>query len=497
MYSESISLTHHRITVLLIDDQSIIGQAIQHILLSETDIGFYYCQDPTLAIQQANQIQPTVILQDLVMPEIDGLSLVRYIRANPTTAHVPLIVLSSKEEADIKAQAFALGANDYMVKLPDKLEVIARIRYHSTAYINFLERNEAIKELEKANRLIRSTFGRYLSDDIVDTILESPGGMNLGGEKRVVTVMMTDLRGFTAITERLPAESVVAIINNYLEVMTEIILRYQGTIDEFIGDAILAIFGAPIKREDDAQRAVACALEMQLAMSEVNERNKAAGYSEVEMGIGINTGELVVGNVGSNKRTKYGVVGRNVNLASRIESYTVGGQILISKSTEQACDNMLHISKNIEVIPKGMQSPITVSEVVGMNGHFNIHLPERQVPHWQPLEPTLQVTFYILEGKYNSDEGYAGKIVRLAERIAVLRSQRKCRNLTNIKLTLFDVQGTKISSEIYAKVTEIISAKSEKIEAEFKITFTSVPPKAKQFLSSLLTDASCDTIAHA
>lgn len=497
MYSDTISLTQHRITVLLIDDQSIIGQAVQHMLLSEADVDFYYCQDPTLAIQQANQIQPTVILQDLIMPEIEGLSLVRYIRANPATAHVPLIVLSSKEEADIKAQAFALGANDYMVKLPDKLEVIARIRYHSTAYINFLERNEAIKELEKANRLIRSTFGRYLSDDIVDTILESPDGMKLGGEKRVVTVMMTDLRGFTAISERLPAESVVAIINNYLEVMTEIILRYQGTIDEFIGDAILAIFGAPIEREDDAQRAVACALEMQLAMTQVNERNRAAGYSEVEMGIGINTGELVVGNVGSSKRTKYGVVGRNVNLASRIESYTVGGQILISNSTEQACGNILHISEHIEVIPKGMQTPIIVSEVIGIDGTFNIHLPARETLHWQTLAPSLPVTFYILEGKYSSDEGYTGEIVQLAKRVAIMHSQHKCRHLSNIKLTLFDLQGANISSEVYAKVTEVITEENAQLNAEVKITFTSVPPKTKQFLASLLTDASCETIAHA
>lgn len=126
--------------------------------------------------------------------------------------------------------------------------------------------------------------------------------------------MMTDLRGFTAIGEQLPAEDVVGMININLEVMTGIIFKYQGTIDEFIGDAILVIFGAPVLRDDDALRAVACALDMQLAMHEVNERNKAAGYPEVAMGIGINTGSAVVGNIGSRKRVKYGVVGSSVNL---------------------------------------------------------------------------------------------------------------------------------------------------------------------------------------
>ena len=116
------------------------------------------------------------------MPEIDGLTLVRYYRANPATREVPLIVLSSKEDALTKAEAFALGANDYMVKLPDRLEILARIRYHSRGYINLLERNEAQAQLEKANRLIRKTFGQYLSDDIVNAILESPEGAALGGE---------------------------------------------------------------------------------------------------------------------------------------------------------------------------------------------------------------------------------------------------------------------------------------------------------------------------
>ena len=195
-----------------------------------------------------------------------------------------MIVLSSKEDALTKAEAFALGANDYMVKLPDRLEILARIRYHSRGYINLLERNEAQAQLEKANRLIRKTFGQYLSDDIVDAILESPEGAALGGEKRFVTIMMTDLRGFTAIGERLPAEDVVGIINIYLETMTEIVLKYQGTIDEFIGDAIFVIFGAPILRDNDAKRAVACAIEMQLAMAQVKQPVPGKGVSRGSSG---------------------------------------------------------------------------------------------------------------------------------------------------------------------------------------------------------------------
>lgn len=142
-------MTDFPITVLLVDDQKIIGAAVQEMLGGEADIELHFCQDPSRAIDVANVVQPTVILQDLVMPDVDGLTLVKFFRANPATKDTPMIVLSSKEEPVIKAEAFALGANDYVVKLPDKLELIARIRYHSRGYISLLQRNEAYAALEK------------------------------------------------------------------------------------------------------------------------------------------------------------------------------------------------------------------------------------------------------------------------------------------------------------------------------------------------------------
>jgi len=145
-------MTQDPITVLLIDDQPMIGEAVRRMLSAEKDITFHYCSDPTQAFQVARTCQPTVILQDLVMPEMDGLVLVRFLRAdNAPTKYVPLIVLSSKEEPIIKAKAFELGANDYIVKLPDKAELIARIRYHSKAYVNLLKRQEAEAILQAEN----------------------------------------------------------------------------------------------------------------------------------------------------------------------------------------------------------------------------------------------------------------------------------------------------------------------------------------------------------
>jgi phosphoserine phosphatase RsbU/P len=148
------SLSRHDITVLLVDDQPIVGETVRRMLAPEEDIIFHYCQDPTEAIKIAAQVSPTVILQDLVMPEIDGLTLVKFFRAHKMLKDVPLIVLSSKEEAVTKADAFAVGANDYLVKLPDRIELIARIRYHSKGYIALLQRNEAYEALFRSQQVL-------------------------------------------------------------------------------------------------------------------------------------------------------------------------------------------------------------------------------------------------------------------------------------------------------------------------------------------------------
>lgn len=150
------------IKVLLVDDQPMIAEAVRRCLQDQPDIEFHYCQDPSRAIKMADEIEPTCILQDLVLPEIDGLMMVRFFRANPKTRQTPIIVLSTKEEAEVKSQAFTMGANDYLVKLPDTVELIARIRYHSKSYISLKERDEAFRalkesqeKLEAANRKLK------------------------------------------------------------------------------------------------------------------------------------------------------------------------------------------------------------------------------------------------------------------------------------------------------------------------------------------------------
>jgi len=166
---EIIPLEKRRINVLLIDDQQIVGEAVRRILLTEPDIDFHFCSDPHNAITQAEEFSPTVILQDLIMPGVDGLDLVKEFRQNTTTCNIPLIVLSSEEDAKIKADAFALGANDYLIKLPAREELIARIRYHSRGYIHMLERNDAFEAILQAQQKLAEELAE--AADYVQSLL--------------------------------------------------------------------------------------------------------------------------------------------------------------------------------------------------------------------------------------------------------------------------------------------------------------------------------------
>ncbi len=162
--------------VLLVDDQQIVGEAVKRMLAEYSDVEFHFCSNPFESIEMAFHVKPTVILQDLVMPEIDGLSVVKFFRANSVTRNTPIIVLSSTEEPIVKAKAFSIGANDYLVKLPDQLELLARIRYHSQAYRTLLERNEAFAALEKSQKRMAEemeTGAKYV-ESLIPAPIDSP-----------------------------------------------------------------------------------------------------------------------------------------------------------------------------------------------------------------------------------------------------------------------------------------------------------------------------------
>jgi adenylate cyclase len=335
------------------------------------------------------------------------------------------------------------------------------------------------KELEKSLELLKTMFGRYLSTEVMASLIENPSALELGGEKRRVTIMMTDLRGFTALSERLEPEQVVQLLNSYFEVMVEVVLEFHGTINEIIGDALLVIFGAPQEMPDRAQRAIACAIKMQNAMAKVNEQNREQGLPELEMGIGLNETEVIVGNIGSSKRSKYAVVGSGVNMTSRIESYSVGGQVLVSESVLYEAGKVLRIDAQREVLPKGAETPLKIYEVGGISGPYNLVL-EGEDPALVTLIRQIPLKYTVLEGKTVGKKELEGFVTRLSKKCAEIVLDGPVEILTNLKMNLSAVDENLVIKDFYGKVIEN-SGQKEQVQL---VRFTSVPSEVDAYFQA-------------
>ncbi len=293
----------------------------------------------------------------------------------------------------------------------------------------------------------------------VAPLLESPEGLRFGGEKRVVTILMSDLRGYTRFAEQGDPARVMEVLNGYLARMTDIVVEHGGTINEFIGDAIFAIFGAPIPHADHAERAAATALAMQRAMTEINDTHVARGLPRFEMGIGVNTGEAVVGNIGSEQRAKYAVVGSAVNVAARIEGSTVGGQVFLSAVTYEQLRDKAEVLPPVSVELKGLAAPLLLYELRGLGGRFAQRLPEATTEDEEQRDVALALTCWVIDGKAVSKESLAGEVVRIGRRGLAARLARPLAPLTNVRLRMtYPASGHEsaeghASGDLYGKVT--------------------------------------------
>jgi predicted ATPase/class 3 adenylate cyclase len=375
-------------------------------------------------------------------------------------------------ENDLAEASFTAGRLDVITMLAAQAAVsIANAELYQTLEDRVRERTEA---LEVRNAFIRQIFGRYLSNEVVDSLLERSEGLAFGGQRREVTIVFSDLRGFSTLTDELEPEQVVRLLNNYLSVMTDIIQRHHGTIDEILGDAILCIFGAPLRRADDAERAITCALEMQQAMEQVNAWNRAQGLPEVEMGIGMHTGDAIVGNIGSEKRSKYGVVGTPVNIASRIESFTLGGQVLASGATVAAVRSPLHVTNELTVHPKGSPDPIRLVEISGIDGATPIRIEPVSLP-LLPLRAPLTVRCAIVERKSISEQRFEVEIIAASAKGAELRSAVAIPLMTDL-MVRFDDASSRVA-DAFAKVVGPGSG-----AGTYVVRFTTLSPTGRALL---------------
>jgi adenylate cyclase len=317
-------------------------------------------------------------------------------------------------------------------------------------YLVRRSRAESLR-IAQLSELLKRMFGRYISNEVMHVLLADPGAFELGGQRRKVTVMFTDLRGFASFAERLPPEDVLATLNDYFAEMIDVCIRYGGTVTEIMGDALLVTFGPPLERADHAAAATACAIEMQNAMVRVNAHNREAGHPALEMGIGLNTAVVVVGNLGSAQRTTYGVVGSGVNLASRIESYTVGGQVLVSQSLVDEAGPVLRIDGRREVTPKGSESPVTLYDIGGVGGDYNVVLDRTQEPlHPPPVE--MRLAYRRVSGKHVTGDRAVADVTGLSATGLEADGLRDVGLLDNVELHLPDASPQLQRIPFYGKV---------------------------------------------
>ena len=302
-------------------------------------------------------------------------------------------------------------------------------------------------------------------------------------ETRRVTILLSDLRGFTAISENFSTAEMVAALNRYYERMTEIILRHGGYIDKFMGDAIMVLFGAPVAMENDIDAALACAIEMQLAMSDINRQNAQHGMALLHMGIGINTGEVVAGHLGSRLHSEYTVIGDAVNLASRVEAHSLRGQILLSENTYLLARDFIEVGDVNEVSVKGKKSSVRMYELLAMRGRYSLTAPPREVRNSPRVEIDTPLAFYVLEGKSVLPEEYRGRIVDISYGGMFVVSPVGLEPLGDIKLSLsLSLMGTELT-EIYAKVLRVTL-----VDGEYKcpVEFTSIESNAQKTIKEYI-----------
>ncbi len=374
---------------------------------------------------------------------------------------------------------FFYGTVIFNVIRPLSMVILAVISIAIYRYVN--EEREKLEGLRERD-FIRQTFGRYLSNEVVDELLGSPDGLKMSGETRQVTLLVSDLRGFATISAQLTPPDVITMLNRYFEHTLDIIARYRGTVNELQGDGILAFFGAPLISDDDPERAVACAIEMQNAMVEINEVQRRYHFPELAMGIGINSGEVVVGNIGSEKRAKYSAVGSAINIAHRIETYTVGGQILISPETYNLVRSLVHTRGILEVEFKGSNRPVTLYDVIGINGKYQLYLNESKSDSLTKLTIPLRISCYPLIGKTVSKEPIPGQIISISKSRAEALLEGRAGLHTNVKILLAPGDVPSLP-EVYAKIISINRPNSSALLIKATLEFTWLPEDARNWLA--------------
>lgn len=292
---------------------------------------------------------PDLILLDINMPGMSGFELLAQIKTDERLIDIPVICLTALDDIESRMEGFGLGAEDYLVKPFNPLELTARVQARLRAKVT-------ADDLRDKQKIIRQTFERFVAPSVVAQLLKDPHGVKLGGQLQEVTVFFADIEGFTGISERTDPQNLLSVLNRYHHLIVDIVQAHGGTIDKFMGDAVMALFNAPLMQADHVRRAVRAACRVHDALPDFHR--ELSPEFRLPVNFGIHTGIAVVGHVGTAQAMDYTAVGDTVNVASRLQDAAHGGRILVSAATYEAVRDDVSVVSSGELSLRGRDQPV-------------------------------------------------------------------------------------------------------------------------------------------
>jgi class 3 adenylate cyclase/ActR/RegA family two-component response regulator len=347
-------------TILVVDDDPRNVELLEVYLTSVGNYRVFTAQNGVEALEQVKAHHPDLILLDIMMPVMDGYEVCAHLKGDECTQLIPIVMVTALQGTDERIKALEAGADDFLSKPFNIYELLARVK--SLMRIKLLH-----DELEKKNQILFNVLNRYVAQEVSSLILKDPEQhLRLGGESRKVAVLFADIRGFTHFSEAHSPSHVVDILNTVFSEFIQVIFKWKGTFDKYLGDAIMAFYGAPVGYDDDTERAVRTAWELREVFDKLVRSWKNDALTALGLGIGLHCGEAVVGNVGSEQVMDYTVIGDTANVARRLQEVAGKGQILISQAVLEDLGPELEVEPLPPQRVHGRREPVACYQVTGL-----------------------------------------------------------------------------------------------------------------------------------
>lgn len=332
----------------------------------------------------------------------------------------------------------------------------------------------------------KKTGNLKVSDDFraaIERTIQSSHFPEQSAETKYITILLSDLRGFTSIAEKFSPTAIIELLNHYFSRMSAIIDRHGGVIDKFMGDSIMVLFGTTSDEGADLKAALQCAIEMQIAMFEINELSDSLGMSKLYMGIGINTGEVVAGTLGSEIHREYTVIGDEVNLASRLEAQSLRGQILLSDNTYLLAQDYIEVGSVNEVQVKGKSKPVKMYELMALTEPARLECPQREIRTSPRVQVNFPLLYQVLDGKQVLPEEYSATVIDISYGGLYILTNEPVELFSELKMEVsLSLMGRR-KSEIYARV---LNCNQVSNGYEANVEFTSVDDEARQTIKTFV-----------